>query len=243
MKRIIFLLVLFLSAIASFAQSRHYIRVDSVYIEKGGGNGELILLNGTRDSVGGVLYNKGGGRTAFIKSKVLNDSTITVGGDTLIIRGGVNGAVGIASLKNKGSGYRLVGYGDSVKTLYTAGFTMTIDSLTNPDGLTFKVDTTIIATQYDLSQATEKIIRTVTGNTSAAAGDGVILCNTASGNITVTISTTTSNSVTIQKISSDFNTVIISPSSGTIRGASTYVLTGTWESVTIFTNGTNFFIK
>lgn len=89
----------------------------------------------------------------------------------------------------------------------------------------------------------EKIIRTVTSSTSSAAADAAILCNTASGDITVTIGTTTSNWVTIQKISSDFNTVIISPSSGTIRGGSTYVLTGTWESVTIFSNGTNFFIK
>lgn len=89
----------------------------------------------------------------------------------------------------------------------------------------------------------EKIIRTVSSSTSSAAADAAILCNTASGDITVTIGTTTSNWVTIQKISSDFNTVIISPSSGTIRGGSTYVLTGTWESVTIFSNGTNFFIK
>lgn len=87
MKCFIILLIIFLSAFASFSQSRYYLRADSIYIEKAGGNGELILLNGTRDSTRGVLYNKGGGRTAFRRSKALNDTVITVGGDTLIVRG------------------------------------------------------------------------------------------------------------------------------------------------------------
>jgi hypothetical protein len=87
MKRFIILLVLFISAFASFSQSRYSIKADSVVMEKTGGNAELILLSGSRDSTGGVLYNKGGGRTGFKKSKRLNDSTFTVGGDTIIIPG------------------------------------------------------------------------------------------------------------------------------------------------------------
>lgn len=86
MKRIILLLFSLLSLIVAFGQSRQYIRADSVYIQSGS-NGELIILNSTRDSIGGLLYNKGGGRTAFKKAKVLNDSTLIIGGDTLVLRG------------------------------------------------------------------------------------------------------------------------------------------------------------
>jgi hypothetical protein len=85
MKRIIFLLVLFLSAITGFSQSKIYIRGDSIYVQRDGGNGEFILLNGTRDSTGGVFVNIGGGRTKFIKNRLLNDSTIKIGLDTFKI--------------------------------------------------------------------------------------------------------------------------------------------------------------
>lgn len=47
-------------------QSIGYLRYDSVRIERNPGNGELILLNGTRDVFGGVLTNIGNGRTAFV---------------------------------------------------------------------------------------------------------------------------------------------------------------------------------
>jgi hypothetical protein len=87
MKRFIFLLTFLFVSIIGYTQSRYYLRADSIYIEKGGGNGELILLNSTRDSTGGILYNKGKGRTGFKKSRVLNDSTFTIGGDTITIRG------------------------------------------------------------------------------------------------------------------------------------------------------------
>jgi hypothetical protein len=86
MKRFLFFLLFFISAIAGYSQSKVYIRGDSIYIQ-GATNSELILFNGTRDSTRGVLYNKGGGRTAFRRSKVINDTTITVGGDTIVIRG------------------------------------------------------------------------------------------------------------------------------------------------------------
>lgn len=48
----------------AYGQSTGYLRYDSVRMEKVGGNSELILLNGSRDSVG-PLYNMGNGRTRF----------------------------------------------------------------------------------------------------------------------------------------------------------------------------------
>lgn len=89
-------MAILISVFAGFSQSNIYIRGDSIYLQRTGGNSELILLNGTRDSAGGVLYNKGAGRTGFRKSKALNDSTFTVGGDTIVIRG-IGGGTNVAN--------------------------------------------------------------------------------------------------------------------------------------------------
>jgi len=174
----------------------------------------------------------------------------TIADSVLAVRAFANGANTVIKLpataigpplSNVGSGFRWVKTaGGQVKTAENTN-TITWDSTANT--LKANADTSYIATQSDLRAATEKVTRTVSSNTSSAANDGEILCNTTSGDITVTISTTTANRVTIQKITSDFNKVIISCASGTIRGNSTLELTGTWESVTIFTNGTNFFVK
>ncbi len=92
MKRILFLLSFLLAAAAGYSQSSYYMRYDTVVIMRYGGNGELTILNAGRDSQkGGVLYNTGGGRTAFKKTVALNDSTLIIGGDTVVILGGVKG--------------------------------------------------------------------------------------------------------------------------------------------------------
>lgn len=103
MKRILILLIAIFLFQSGFSQSRYYLRYDTVYIEKGGGNGELVLRNGTRDSIGGLLINIGGGLTAFKKARALNDSTFIIGLDTLVIKGGVKGgsALDTTSLSNR----------------------------------------------------------------------------------------------------------------------------------------------
>lgn len=96
MKRLLFIAVMLWSV--AFGQSKGYIRYDSVYIQKIGGNGELILENGTRNVTGGVLTNMGGGRTQFV--------TPTSGGqnfgqkDTLIGQRYVNNQDSSFSWKN-----------------------------------------------------------------------------------------------------------------------------------------------
>lgn len=89
MRKLLFA-ILFLVSASAFSQtipSKVYIRADSLQVYRQDGFAELILMNRTKDSTGGVITNIGGGRTAFKKSKVLNDSTFTVGGDTLTLRG------------------------------------------------------------------------------------------------------------------------------------------------------------
>lgn len=87
MKKILISALILLTATCIQAQSTYPIRADKVVIEKIGGSAELILKNSTRDSAGGLLINIGGGQTSFIKVRALNDSTIVIGLDTLVIRG------------------------------------------------------------------------------------------------------------------------------------------------------------
>lgn len=85
MKKLLFLLLL-IPALAK-SQTTGYFRYDTIRLEKIGGNAELIIMNSTRDSAG-VLYNIGKGRTKFFKPKMLNDSTLVIGLDTLSFKGG-----------------------------------------------------------------------------------------------------------------------------------------------------------
>lgn len=72
-----------------FSQAVLPLRADTVLIEKTGGSGELKIKNSTRDSLG-VLVNMGGGKTRFMRVRVLNDSTfIMPPNDTIVIRGAV----------------------------------------------------------------------------------------------------------------------------------------------------------
>lgn len=91
MKKLLFLFALIICSVASWAQSKGYIVNDSTYFEKRGGNAELILENGTKDTVG-FLYNKGGGRTTFKRALIkLNDTTYIIGADTLHTNRGIDG--------------------------------------------------------------------------------------------------------------------------------------------------------
>ena len=60
------------------------------------------------------------------------------------------------TLNNVGSGYRLAASpSGNIKTVF-GNNTITIDSLSNTNALTFKTDTSVIATKYDLSQVAPK---------------------------------------------------------------------------------------
>lgn len=74
------------------------LRADTVDIFKVGGAAELKLRNATRDSLYGLLQNIGGGKTRFIVPRMLNDTTLVIGGQTLKIRGSGSGGGGITAL-------------------------------------------------------------------------------------------------------------------------------------------------
>lgn len=66
MKKIL-LIALMLWGVAN-AQSKAYLRYDSVILTKVGGNSELIVLNGSRSLIGAGMYNMGNGRTEFLNN-------------------------------------------------------------------------------------------------------------------------------------------------------------------------------
>lgn len=161
MYRLLILLATTLPFIAN-CQSTLPLRADSIKMEKLGGNAELILRNGTRDSTKGMLVNIGGGRTKFIKPGQKGD-TLFVGLDTFVVPKFL--------AQNFGSYYRVFTPPNKFRTLRstdpwvqfdTAG-TDEIRVLTEPQvgyGLdvdffnSIFIDTNEIATPYDLSQTT-----------------------------------------------------------------------------------------
>lgn len=89
MKRIIAFVLLF-AALKVAGQTTGYLRFDTVKIMKQNGTCELYVINKTKDSLG-LLTNVGGGLTRFIRPRVINDSTIIIGLDTLTIPGASGG--------------------------------------------------------------------------------------------------------------------------------------------------------
>lgn len=86
MKKIILFLVPFFLNKAVHAQYVYTIKADSVKITNTCDTAELIIENHTQN-VPGFLFNRGRGRTEFRRPQRMNDSTIVIGGDTMIVRG------------------------------------------------------------------------------------------------------------------------------------------------------------
>lgn len=89
-------------------------------------------------------------------------------------------------------------------------------------------------------------IRTVSSNTTLTTTDDIVLVNASSGNITISLpssSTASGKFYIIKKIDSSSNIVTIDPySSETIDGKSTYDLTVQYQFVNIYCDGTQWFI-
>lgn len=85
MKLLFSVLLCLLTAVA-FGQSTLPFRGDTIKLYKVGGSAELLLLNKTKDTLG-IAINGGGGRVVFKKPYVLNDSSLVIGNDTLVLSG------------------------------------------------------------------------------------------------------------------------------------------------------------
>lgn len=95
------LLILWAGSVA--AQTKGYMPFDTIYMQRNGGNSELIIKNATR-AVKGFLFSDGTGRTSFVRGAIkLNDSTYKVGADTIFIKstGGSGSTIDTLPLHNQ----------------------------------------------------------------------------------------------------------------------------------------------
>jgi hypothetical protein len=81
---------------------------------------------------------------------------------------------------------------------------------------------------------------------SVAASDTIIFCNATGGNMTVTLPSAASHTgrnLTVKRINTTANTVTVGSAAGTIDGAASYIIPGgTLNSITVVSDGTNWYI-
>jgi hypothetical protein len=81
---------------------------------------------------------------------------------------------------------------------------------------------------------------------SVATSDNIIFCNATGGNMTVTLPsavTFASRKITVKRTNTTANTVTVGSSAGTIDGAASYIIPGgTLNSITVVSDGTNWYI-
>jgi len=81
---------------------------------------------------------------------------------------------------------------------------------------------------------------------SVAASDTIIFCNATGGNMTVTLPSAASHTgrnLTVKRTNTTANTVTVGSAAGTIDGAASYIIPGgTLNSITVVSDGTNWYI-
>jgi hypothetical protein len=103
-----------------------------------------------------------------------------------------------------------------------------------------------IATYLQGGGATRGTYRSVTATGNVVSGDYLIIADATGGAITMTLppaALVSGRIYVFKRINSGANAVIVDPSGAeTIDGAATYTLSAQWNSVTIMSNGTAWFI-
>lgn len=103
MKKIL-LLILTIWGGTAIAQTTGYLRYDTIRAQRPGRNSELIIENSTRDSVGAVLTNVGGGLTRFVRLSASSGSdSLTISSSVCVdtFRSWLNGTGRIAGIVNR----------------------------------------------------------------------------------------------------------------------------------------------
>lgn len=98
LKKLLPLLAVLLSLTAK-SQVVYKIKTDTLKVTNDSCTAEFVLENSTKN-VGGFLFNKGNGRTSFVKAlQKLSDTTYRIGADTLLIKAATSG-MPLSSLQN-----------------------------------------------------------------------------------------------------------------------------------------------
>jgi hypothetical protein len=103
-----------------------------------------------------------------------------------------------------------------------------------------------IATYLQGGGATRGTYRSVTATGNVVSGDYLLICDATGGAITMALppaALVPGRIYAFKRVNSGANAVVIDPNaSETIDGAATYTLSAQWNSVTIMSNGTAWFI-
>lgn len=149
-----------------------------------------------------------------------------------------------------GGTYRTQGiyYSNGTTWIYMGSFPYEATQIQVDAGIANDVFVTpLTLTNAEVVNAWKLNVATITTNTAAAINT-LYLCDTSSGILTLTIDPATlfasgkTFPVIAKKITNDSNDITIIPSSGTIDGYASHIISAYNESVTIYSNGTNLYI-
>ena len=103
-----------------------------------------------------------------------------------------------------------------------------------------------IATYLQGGGATRGAYRSVTATGNVVSGDYLLVCDATAGSITMALPSAAlvpGRIYVFKRINSGANAVVVDPSGAeTIDGAATHTLSAQWNSVTIMSDGTSWFI-
>lgn len=168
----------------------------------------------------------------------------------------IDQAAGTASLRTLGTGATQAAQGSAAELLANknavsgyAGLDASTLLATAQHGTGTANGTTFLRGDRTWAAPTATIVLAVANKTTAytivAATDDIITADGAGGAFSVTLPTAVgvTKSLTIKRINSGANNITVATTSAqTIDGASTFVLSQQWESVTVVSNNANWFV-
>jgi len=227
-----------------------------------GGNLVVNLTAGESLSVNDAVYVSvgaaDGGRTAgrVYKVDATNDARIEFVGFALDavsagsavrvqVGGGITGFSGLTLGKQVFASIATPGATQASSPTLAGQWVVPLGVATSASTLT--VNAAGSATAVKITSEVDPIVYTsivtVSSNTTLTNGYTAVLVNASAGTRTITLPAPTSGKVFhIKKIDSSLNAVTISPPSGTIDGAASKSLASQYSSLTIISDGTNFFL-
>lgn len=105
------------------------------------------------------------------------------------------------------------------------------------------VNTSTPSSSFEDNGSFGKVVTTVTGNTTLDDTHSTVICNNGGSTITITLPAASTCSRRIYEIKRNNSSTANVTISGTIDGASNYVLTQASQSITLFSDGTNWWSR
>ncbi len=227
-----------------------------------GGNLVVNLTAGESLSVNDAVYVSvgaaDGGRTAgrVYKVDATNDARIefigfaldAVSGGSLVrvqVGGGITGLSGLSVGKQVFASVATPGATQASSPTLAGQWVVPVGIATSASTLTVNAagSSTAVKITSEADPFVYASIVSVSTNTTLTTGNTIVLVNASGGNRTMTLPAPTAGKIVhIKKTDSSANTVVISPPSGTIDGSATKSLLTQYDSLSIVSDGTNFFL-